>query len=100
MSITPNPLAPVPIARIVDSDRYDGENPAVTTTMPVGLSEYSNANFLSGDTIFNSYSYPAKSSVEIVEYQILDPRNEGQTITRISLGKDLQEQCLERTGMK
>jgi hypothetical protein len=29
LSITPNPPAPVPIARIVDRDRYDGENPGV-----------------------------------------------------------------------
>jgi hypothetical protein len=67
--------------------------------MPVGLSEYSNANFLIGDTIFNSYSYPAKSSVEIVEYQIPDPRNECPTISRSSLGKDLPEHCPERTRM-
>lgn len=99
LAINPNPLAPIPIARIVDSDRYDGENPAVKTAMPVGLSEYSNANFVSDDTIFNSYGYPARSSVEIVEYQILDPRNEGQTIFRSSPGKALQEQCIERTRM-
>ncbi len=30
LSIAPNPLAPIPIARIIDTDKYTGDNPNVT----------------------------------------------------------------------
>ena len=82
LGIAPNPLAPVPIARMIDSDRYGGGNPEVTTTEPVGISEYSNANFLSEDTIFKGFSYPSRSSVEIKEYEIPDPRSLDRMIPR------------------
>ena len=52
-------LAPRPISRIIDADRYDGSNPDPDTTktlpdagQPVGISEYTNANFLSKHTMF------------------------------------------------
>ena len=48
-----NPLAPVAVARLVDTDRYVGTNPAVTTETLIGLSEYTNANFFSEDRIFS-----------------------------------------------
>ena len=44
--------APVPIARIWDTDRYDGTNPAITSQLGIGITEYSNANFFSDDTVF------------------------------------------------
>jgi len=44
--------APVPIARIWDTDRYDGTNPAITSQLGIGIAEYSNANFFSDDTVF------------------------------------------------
>ena len=47
--------APIPISRLFDSNRYDGSNPAVTVTPNIGLAEYSNANFLTGDTLFTSF---------------------------------------------
>ena len=43
----PNSLAPIPIARIVDTDIYDGTNPGVGVGSMIGLSEYANMNFLS-----------------------------------------------------
>lgn len=46
------PLAPVPISRIIDTDRYTGMNPEVTIDSRIGLAEYTNANFLSRDTMF------------------------------------------------
>jgi hypothetical protein len=44
-------LAPVPISRIIDSDKYDGSNPGITVSNAIGLAEYTNANFLSWDTM-------------------------------------------------
>jgi len=47
--------APVPISRIVDTDQYekeDGYDITKTKSSEIGISEYTNANFLSGDTMF------------------------------------------------
>jgi hypothetical protein len=57
-------VAPAPVSGLIDTGRYDGTNPDVTMTPPdgrplIGLAEYSNANFLSDDTIF-----PAPDSVD------------------------------------
>ena len=67
----PNGLAPLPIARLIDTDRYVGNNPALTTERLMGMAEYTNANFFSEDRTFpryddpsNSYPYPTGSSVE------------------------------------
>ena len=66
---TPNSLAPIPIARIVDTDKYTGANPGVGTGNAIGLSEYANINFLSKDTMFTSdFPHPAKSDVELRTY--------------------------------
>jgi len=55
----PNPLASVPVANLFDTNQYDGTNPDITTSATIGLAEYTNANFLSGDTINASdFSYP------------------------------------------
>lgn len=45
-------LAPVPISRIIDTDLYNSQNPNITTSSKIGLAEYTNANFLSPDTMF------------------------------------------------
>ncbi|MCP4608470.1 MAG: hypothetical protein GY845_07135, partial [Planctomycetes bacterium] len=57
-----NPPAPVPIANLFDTNQYTGSNPAVTVNNDtIGLSEYTNANFLSPDTIFSAdFTYPNK----------------------------------------
>jgi hypothetical protein len=39
----------IPISNLIDSNYYDGTNP--TTSMTQGLAEYTNANFISEDTI-------------------------------------------------
>lgn len=36
-----------------DSNRYNGTDPNVTLTRSIGLAEYTNANFLSNDTLFS-----------------------------------------------
>lgn len=70
-SLDSNPLAPIAIARLIDTDRYSGSNPAVTTEALIGLAEYTNANFFSEDRVFTEsdlnpqarFPYPKRSSV-------------------------------------
>ncbi|MBN2568170.1 MAG: hypothetical protein JXB42_01945 [Deltaproteobacteria bacterium] len=70
----PNPLAAVPVANLFDTNQYDGSNPDITVRSDIGLSEYTNANFFSNDTIFNDFPYPAKDSVFLDDISIPDPR--------------------------
>lgn len=73
-----NPLAPVATARLTDTDRYLGGNPAVTTEALIGLAEYTNANFLSEDRIFTEndvdplkrFPYPNRSSVTEQDFDV------------------------------
>ncbi len=60
---TPNPQAPIPIAKIVDTDKYTGDNPEITTGFDVGLAEYVNANFFSEGSAMD-YKNPAPSSLQ------------------------------------
>jgi len=53
---TADPFATVPVARIWDTDTYNGTNPEVTTETTtngatIGLAEFTSANFFSDDTI-------------------------------------------------
>jgi hypothetical protein len=59
--------APIPIANLFDTNQYNGTNPAVTLNQSIGLAEYTNANFVSPDTIFKNYSYPSKNTSVIIE---------------------------------
>ena len=65
---SPDALAPVPIARISDTDQYFTTmfpDPTVTLGTKIGLAEYVNANFFSKDTILTpEFPYPTWSSVE------------------------------------
>jgi len=73
-----NPLAPVATARLIDTDRYVGGNPAVTTGALIGLAEYTNANFLSEDRVFTEndsdplrrFPYPNRSSVTEHDFDV------------------------------
>ncbi|OGL46731.1 MAG: hypothetical protein A2W05_02170 [Candidatus Schekmanbacteria bacterium RBG_16_38_10] len=68
LSLAQNPLAPIPIARIIDTDSYDGTNPGITNGLNIGISEYTNANFFSDDTInSSSFPYPQTGGMPIVE---------------------------------
>ncbi len=51
--------APIPIARLWDTDLYDGTNPARTLSARIGMTEYANANFFSDDTVFSDQRSPA-----------------------------------------
>ncbi|HPE45877.1 MAG TPA: hypothetical protein PK380_08410 [Deltaproteobacteria bacterium] len=88
-SLPPNTHAPVPVARIVDTDRYDGTNPDVTMTSPTGLAEYTNANYFSTDTVFTTddYPYPSWESVNHTVIRVQDPRNEADDVHREYLVK-------------
>lgn len=57
-------IAKVPVARLIDADRYDGNNPSVTANpdprapVSAGLAEIANANFYSEDTLRGRYPSP------------------------------------------
>jgi len=80
--------APVPIANLFDTNLYDGTNPQITTqnlnsisnpagtvrSDTIGLSEYTNANFVSKDTLFaSSFPYPALNSTDTESYKVKNP---------------------------
>jgi hypothetical protein len=70
-----DPSAPIPIANIIDTDKYSGSNPDVTAATAIGIAEYANANFLSGRTIFKNFPYPNKNtSVAVEDREVPDPR--------------------------
>ncbi len=59
-------VATVPVARLWDTDQYDGTNPGATGSLTIGLAEYTNANFFSDDTILSSeIPFPAVTSVAL-----------------------------------
>ena len=61
---TGNGRAPVPIARLIDTDRFGGLNFGVLTDIDLGVAEYTNGNFLSRHTIFRDFALPRRSSLE------------------------------------
>jgi hypothetical protein len=73
-----NPLAPIAVAHLIDSDRYLGSNPGISTTPLIGLAEYTNANFFSEDRIFTEndvdpqarFPYPRRSSVTEQDFDV------------------------------
>ncbi|MDT8271705.1 MAG: hypothetical protein RRA35_00790, partial [Desulfomonilia bacterium] len=59
-----------PMVNLVDFDRFSGDNPLVTVDGdPIGLSEYTNANFLSPDTMFRHYTVPSIDECEVVLHE-------------------------------
>ncbi|MBI5591265.1 MAG: hypothetical protein HY881_12360 [Deltaproteobacteria bacterium] len=63
ITYTANDSFPLSISHLFDTNQYDGTNPDITQQATIGLSEYSNANFLSPDTIFSGFIYPAYSDM-------------------------------------
>ena len=84
LNSTPHSLAPIPIARIVDTGKYyDSRNPTDTSGTAIGIAEYANANFFSEHTAFDErLPHPAEADTEIRDVLITDPRNAGRTVTR------------------
>jgi hypothetical protein len=61
---SPNSLAPVPVARIID--KTDSDFGVLSPNFNIGLAEYSNANFFSEHTILSTaYQYPRLSQLQI-----------------------------------
>jgi len=80
---SPDYWAPIPIARIIDTDKYNGTNPEITLSEPVGLAEYTNANFFGENTIFSGdIPFPSRDSVEVKSWDIPNPRDRSRTIAR------------------
>lgn len=67
-AFSPN-LAPsgyVPITPLWDTNRYEkGISPAATLSPDIGLTEFTQANFLSDDTVFSNYPYPSIPGSEL-----------------------------------
>jgi len=78
----PNPLAAVPVANLFDTNQYIDSNPGITLQGNIGLSEYTNANFFSLDTVFKDFPYPSRDSVSLDDVAIPDPRYPSGTILR------------------
>jgi len=51
-------IARAPIAHLIDSQRYDGTNPAVTAEAKIGIAEVAHGNFFSENTINTQYPHP------------------------------------------
>lgn len=86
---TANAQAPVPVARLIDTDKLLGLNFSVLTDPELGISEYTNGNFLSRDTIFTDFDLPRQTSLDpnfIVEpvgakfRRYLQKVSEGETV--------------------
>jgi hypothetical protein len=87
-----NEPASVPVARLIDSDAYNGSNPSVTfnaatPTAPVaiGLAEIANANFFSEDTLRGPYPpFPLPGTDGLIRTELLTPRQtpDGRHIVR------------------
>ena len=78
LTLIPNPLALIPIAKIFDTDKYynTDPDPNVTTGNTSGLSEYTNANFVSEGLIsanFQDFPYPRIQDTSIIEKSITGP---------------------------
>ncbi len=63
LTLPTNPRAPIPIAHLID--RIDSDDPEAVPVATIfqGLAEYSNANFLSYDTVFEKFKFPQKDSL-------------------------------------
>jgi len=98
LDLPSNPLAPIPIAKIIDTDKYTKDNQDIESTksLAIGLAEYSNGNFFSEDTSFVGwYPFPNWVCVETVPYQIVDPKDPLRTVSRQYYKKDTIVGCGE-----
>jgi hypothetical protein len=73
--LQPSPFseADIPMARLFDANQYTGNNPGDTMSSGIGLSEYTNANFVSKGTLVSDFPYPAETSVDVEEHEITHP---------------------------
>ena len=62
-ALTDNPRAPVPVARLIDSDRFSGTVQSYVTGAQAGLAEYTSGGYVSDDTIFSGFALPRRESL-------------------------------------
>jgi hypothetical protein len=60
---TGDPQAPVPVARLIDSDRYTGTAQSYAIGAQVGLAEYTSGGYVSDDTIFLGFALPRREAL-------------------------------------
>jgi len=78
---TSDAAAPVPVAHLLDADVYTGADPNVTLTSPIGIAEFSNANFFSENSGYRRFlapTYPHPSVDRLVP--TLRALPQGQTV--------------------
>jgi hypothetical protein len=85
----------IPISALWDQNIYEeGDDPSATLS-GAGLSEYTNANFLSDDAMFNKYTYPNLSETNYDENIWLNPEevdaDDGEVDHRIYFRKNTGE---------
>ncbi len=80
-----------------DTDQYKGDNPQVTLSNTIGLSEYTNANYFSDDTIPNNnptsehtFPYP---QINNADYQICEDYAPGSTDRRRYISRKSKGGC-------
>ena len=62
-ALTDDPRAPVPVARLIDSDRFAGTAQSYATGAQAGLAEYTSGGYVSDDTIFLGFALPRRESL-------------------------------------
>jgi hypothetical protein len=62
-TLTGDPQAPAPVARLIDSDRYGGTAQSYATGAQTGLAEYTSGGYVSDDTIFLGFALPRRESL-------------------------------------
>lgn len=67
-------VAVVPIARLVDTDRYDGTDPSVTLGTNIGIAEISNANFFTRGTFGTQFRFPSLTQSGLTRRNLQAPR--------------------------
>ena len=98
---TPNPLAPVPISRLFDTETYRTLRDPDRTIDPVtGLAEYSNANFLTERSLFSTYDYPSLASTEEAEDPgYLKKVRHGEVVRRLVRAQYFDEETAPRYSL-
>jgi hypothetical protein len=92
-SVTGNSRAPSPVARLFDTDLFEAGNSGILSDPALGITEFTNGNFLSRSTIFRDFTLPRAVDLALEQGvdEIIDGRVEryfsrplptGETVTR------------------
>jgi len=102
-NIIPEATAPVRIANIFDTNKYDGNNLNIAMGDNIGLTEYSNANFFSEGTIFKNYPHPTYEDTNLLNIDWRNPEiadaEDGKFDSRIYIKKTNGEQLNRLASM-